>query len=376
MKKRSLFIFALILGFFVFFTPNSQATEFKQAGLIHIQENEVVSGNLYVATSELIIDGKIAGDLIGVAKNIKINGEIAGDLIVAAQNIEVNGRIEGNIRLISSRFSLNGFVTKNINVLAEEIYLNPESFIGWDFLGAAKIIFVKGIINGGLDVIGENVIVDAQISKDANIKLEGKLQNLTILPETTVGGALNYFSLQETLIANQENFKQGVNFKKYEGQKENTRKEVGNVLFLILAALATASFFFYGLKEINQKTMKALLNFAPKDLLPVLIFFITIPILILILFVTIIGIPLALLLATVFFGMIYLAKIFAVIFISQLVQKKLGKEKNTFLFLALGITISWLIFAQPYVGNIMATIATLFGLSGLIKYVRNKSRNL
>ena len=130
MKKRSLLIFALILGFFVFLTPNSKAAEFKQSGLVHIQENEVVNGNFYVAASDLIIDGKIGGDLIGAAKNIRVNGEISGDLIVAAQDIEVNGRVEGNIRSASSRFTLNGFVNKNINAIAEEIYLNHESFIG------------------------------------------------------------------------------------------------------------------------------------------------------------------------------------------------------------------------------------------------------
>lgn len=376
MKKRSVFIFALVLGFFVFLAPNSQAAEFKQGGLIHIQENELVSGNLYVATSELIVDGKIAGDLIGVAKDVKINGEIAGDLIVAAQNVEVNGRVEGNIRLISSRFTLNGFVAKNINTLAEEIYLNPESFIGWDFLGAAKTLFVKGVISGGLDAMGENVIVDAQIDKDANIKLEGALQSLTILPETTVGGALNYFGKQETLIANQENFKKGVNFERYEGQKNKTSNKAGNILFLILTALATASFFFYVIKGANKKTMLALSSFSLKDLLPVLLFIIITPILIIVLFATIIGIPLSLLLASFFFGMIYLSKVVAAIFLGQLAQKKSGKEKNTFLFLALGVIISWLIFALPYIGGAIAMVATLFGLSGLIKYVRNKSSNL
>ena len=376
MKKRNLLVFALILGFFVFLAPNSKATEFKQGGLVHIQENEVVSGNFYVAASDLIIDGKVGGDLIGVAKNIKVNGEIAGDLIVAAQAIEVNGRVEGNIRSISERFTLNGFVNKNINVFAQEIYLNPESLIGWDFLGAGQTVFVKGIINGGLNLGGENIIIDAQINKDVNIKLEGKLQSLTILPKTTVGGTFNYSGARETIIPNQENFKQGVNFKQYEGQKESPSKKAGNIVFLILAALAVASFFFYGLKNINQETMKSLSSFSLKDLLPVLIFLVVLPIIIIILLVTIIGIPLALLLASFFFGIIYLAKIMTVIFFSKFAQKKSGKEKNTFLFLMLGIIISWLIFALPYVGNVAAIAATLFGLSGLIKYVRNKSNNL
>ncbi len=376
MKKRSLLVFALILGFIVFLAPSSKAAEFKQGGLIHIQENEIVSGNFYVAASDLIVDGKIAGDLIGAAKNIKVNGEIAGDLIVVAQDIEISGRVEGNIRAASSRFTLNGFVNKNINALAEKIYLNPESFIGWDFLGAAQTIFIKGIINGGLNLSGENIIIDAQINKEANIKLEGKLQSLTILPETTVGGVFNYSGRQETNFPNQENFKQGINFKKYEGQNPNPSEKAGNILFSILAAIVVASFFFYGLKNISRETIKTLSGFSPKDLIPVLIFLIALPIIIIILLVTIIGIPLALLLASFFFSIIYLAKIVTIIFLSKFAQKKLGKEKNTFLFLALGVIISWLIFALPYIGYILATVATLFGLSGLIKYVRNKSNNL
>lgn len=371
MKKRNFIIFSLLTLSFLFIAPILKADDFNTTKKVHITPEQLVAENLYLVSEEIIIDGKVAGDLIAVAQRIEINGEITGDLIALATEIEINGRVEGNVRAAANVFSVNGSVAKNINIFSQEIYLNPGSFIGWDIVGSGNIVFLKGVINGSANIVGENVFLETTIKKNAELRLRGELTSLNILAQTVIEGNLKYFHNEELLSINKDNVKGNIEFNHY--QKNENEGELISIILMILAAIISTLFFVYILKGINKKTILALKTFSLKDLLPTLLFLVVIPIISVLLLISIIGIPLALLVITFYLIIIYLAKIVAVIFVSDFLFEKLKMKKNFILFLLLGITISWLIFALPYVGNIAATLAVLFGLSGLIKYVKNQS---
>ncbi len=376
MKKRSLLFFSLFLVVFLLGAPSSKASSFKNQGVVIINADEVVTSNFYVIANEILIDGKIAGDLIAVAKNIKINGEIAGDLIAVASEIEINGRIEGNSRIIFNNFNLNGFIGKNINALGENLSLNKESFVGWDLLSSTRGLFLGGLINGNVNVSAENILLDTKINKNSKIKLEGNNQNLTISPETIIGGNFIYSAQNEIKINNEENFQGEIEFNKYSASKKRSNKNSNNLIFSILAALVMSIFLVYVLKGLKSGVIKNLNEFNKKDLLPALLFLILTPIASVLIFITLIGIPLSLLIFITYFITIYLSKIISAIFITELLFDKFGKNKHYFLFLFLGVSGSWLIFSLPILGNIVSVVATIFGLSALIKYVKNKSTNI
>ena len=375
MKKRSLLVFSLILvSSFLFITP-SKAASFENLDLLHVKSDEVVNRNLYVVANDIIIDGKIGGDLIAAAKSIKINGEITGDLIAMAPEIEIKGRIEGNSRIAFNNFNLVGFIGKNLNALGENISLAKDSFVGWDLLSYGNYISLNGLINGDADISTQNIFLSGEIKKDSNVKLEGKEPILNISPEALIGGKFSYTGQEEIQIDNINNFKGGIIFNKHSNKQNNSRKSF-NLIFSIIAALAVASFFVYVLKGVKNKVMKETNNYKTKDLLYALLFLILVPIVSLIIFITIIGIPLSLLIIIFYFLIIYLSKIVCAIFMADLMFDKLGKKRYYFLFLFIGVAGSWLIFSLPLVGSFISTIAVLFGLSFLIKYVKNQSTNI
>lgn len=373
MKKRSLLVFSLLLLGFILFAPKTQAAEFKTNKAIYIASDEIVDGNLYAIASDITIDGDIAGDLIALASSITINGNIAGDLIVATSQLQINGKIEGNARIASNSLNFNGYVGKNVNAIGQELYFNESSFVGWDVLAAGNIIFLKGTINGHVDADGGKIFINSDISKNVNLNLSGKEQLLNIAPDTKIGGNLNYTSKQETLIAYPENVKGQISFQENNPQKEkNTQKSKG-LLLSIAMALVVASLFIYILKKPYQESMQALDKFKTKNLIPVFLFLILIPVAAIILAITIIGIPAAIIIFIAYGLILYLAKLVSAIFIGKLIFDKFANKKNFFLFISLGIVISWIIFALPVIGGMVAFLATIFGLSGLIQYVKNKS---
>lgn len=374
MKKRSLLVFSLILVCFFLSAAPSKAASFKNLELLHIKSDEIVLGNLYVVANNIIIDGKIGGDLIAAAKSIIIKGEVAGDLIAMAPEIEISGRVEGNSRIAFNNFNFLGYIGKNLNALGENISLAKDSFVGWDLLSSTNNISLNGLINGDADVSSQKVVFNGEIRKDSNLRLETKDPVLNISPTALVGGKFLYSAREEMMIDN-ENFKSKVEFSKQSNKQNNSKRSL-NLIFSILAALAVASFFVYVLGGIKNKVMKGVDDFKNKDLLPALLFLILMPIIALIIFITIIGIPLSLLLFTFYFLIIYLAKVISAIFMAELMFDKLAKKKYYFIFLFIGVAGTWLIFSLPFVGVPIATVAVLFGLSILIKYVKNQSTNI
>lgn len=376
MKKRSLLFFSLILALFFVFTPVLASEGGFNKNTVHIKEGEIITKNLYLSAGNIIVDGKIAGDLIAIARKIEVNGEISGDLIAIATEIEVNGRIEGNSRVLFNNFNLNGFVGKNINALGDKIKTGKNSFIGWELLSIGNKMEIEGEINGESNLYGENIYLNSNTNKNSRVVLRGENQSLEISPETTVSGSFSYSADKEIEIENKENFKEGSYFNKNTEKKNNNKKNAGSLMFSILSSLLVASFFVYFLKGIKEKTTNNLINFKSKDLLPVLAFLFLIPIIALFLFVTIIGIPLSFLLFSFYFLVIYLAKIVSIVFISDLLFEKFAKNKNYFLFLLLGVSGSCLIFSMPLIGFATKFIATIFGLSALIKYGKNQSKSI
>jgi len=375
MKKRSLLIFSLIIFSSFLFANSSRAASFKNLDQLHLKSDEIISGNLYVVANSIIIDGKIAGDLIAAAKEIKINGEIAGDLIAMAPDIEIKGRIEGNSRIAFNSFKLSGYIGKNLNALGENINLVKDSFVGWDLLSSNMHSSLNGLVNGEADISSQNIYLNGEINKDLSINLEGKEPYLDISPEALVLGKFSYGAQEELEINNQDAFKAGLEFNK-KSKRERNSKKTSTLIYSILSALAIASFLVYILKRMKERLVKEMQGFNNKDLLSALIFLILCPIVALIIFITIIGIPLSLLILLFYFLFIYLAKVVAAIFMAELMYNKVGKKKYYFLFLFLAIVGTWLIFSLPILGGFISTLATLFGLSILIKYVKNQSTNI
>lgn len=375
MKLKNISIIIAICLSFVFgsFVLAQENDDLSENNTVLIQKDEVYEGNLFTVQEEIIVDGRISGDLIALAQSIVVNGDIAGDLIAVSQEIVINGRVEGNVRSASSLFSLNGYVGKNVNILAQELYLNPNSLVGWDVVAKSDTCFIKGAINGSLKSSCQNLIIDGPISKSVDVSLVGEYQSFNLMPKASIGGPLKYKANNEILIADINNIST-VEFIKSKDGKENSINVIKTVVKILMAFLVALCFITL-FKKTNNRIIKSLISFSGKDVVLPLIFLILLPLLILLMFISIIGIPLSMILLSLYLTLIYLAKIISAIFLGTFIYDQFSKKKYYFLFILLGIAIIWSLFTLPYVGNLLSLLAIIFGLSGLIKYVKNQPRN-
>ena len=87
----------------------------------NIPEGQVVDQNMILNGTDVSIDGTVNGDVLAVGQNITVNGEVNGTLVAVGQSIIINGRVTNNV--------LGGGVMMEVG---------PEGQIGRDlyFVGA------------------------------------------------------------------------------------------------------------------------------------------------------------------------------------------------------------------------------------------------
>ncbi len=379
MKK--LWLFLLLPVFLAAPILAASAAGARTGNSVYIPAEEVVDGNLMAAGNSITVDGNVAGDLIAAGQTITVNGRVEGDLIAAGQTITVNGDVGGNIRIAGSAISLNGSVGRNVNAFGNTVFIGRDSEIGWDLLVMSAKAEIRGEINGSVEGGAAQVMIDAKIGRDVNLKLskETRPDGLIVASGTEIAGNLNYTAKSQAQISEQA---------KVSGQTNRhdwPTKQSGAVWSWILdRIIAMFSAIVVGLAMIflMRKPIDGLLEKLPTQpgwkILSGLLIFAVLPIASLILIMTVIGLPLGLIIAAKWLVAIYVARVLTALWLGAwlLKQLKMGAGKSLLPALAVGVFVSWLLFAIPAVGWIISLLAVCFGLGAFWAYVKNQFVNI
>jgi len=380
MKKKITKIL-LLLAIILLPLGAAKALGTKTGNSVYVAKDEIVSGNFYAAGNNITIDGTISGDLIAAAQTINVNGRVEGDIIAAAQDININGEVGGNVRVAGTAIALNGAVARNVNVFGSNIIIGNNARIGWDIFAAGVTLEMRGNVDGGLSGTVGHGLVSGKIGKNINLKIsENNLnEGLIISPEASVGGGIIYTSQKPAQISEKASIG---------GKVEQKIPEAKPTNWLAIWALAKVYAFFSALvvglvlvflgKKVTPKILEKIEEKPFKMLLPGLIIMLVLPPIAIILAFTIIGIPMALIISAWWLVATYVARIFTAILIGQIVLKNLTKKREIPLIwsLILGVTISWLLFAIPFIGWMLCLFAIWFGLGGIWTYVSGQFKNL
>jgi hypothetical protein len=375
MKKIlfSLFLFSLFL-----LPVATNAYTVKADDFIYVAKDEAIDGNLYFKAQSLTIEGVIEGDVIGIAPNIQINGEIRGDLISIGQNTVINGSVLGNVRTVSNNLTINGLIEKNVNVLGESIILGESSHIKKDVLVKGINGEIRGTVGGSVHGELVNSLISGEIQEDVKLKMDKTEQrkyisSLTIEESAIVLGNLNYRAGNVAKITS-ENIKGEI---KREAPQKRIKKmnDFSRSIYLIFSSLLIAILLNLLFKKRIEKTKKIIAEKNTKLGLPGTIILFLSPVAGILVFLTIIGIPIAI--ASLFLWLIalFLSRIIVAIFLGDYIFYLLKKEKasqmtKTFV----GVTISFMLFALPFIGWLFSFLATIMGL-GAIYFLFKKEKN-
>ncbi len=380
MKKKITKIL-LLLALILLPLGAAKAIGTKTGNSVYVAKDEIISGNFYAAGNNITIDGTISGDLIAAAQTISVNGRVEGDIIAAAQDININGEVGGNVRVAGNSISLDGLVARNVNAFGSNVILGNNSQIGWDVIVAGVNFESRGNIAGGLSGSMGRALISGKIAKDLDLKMSenGFNEGLTILPETNIGGEVNYVSKKPAQISDKAKIGGQVEQKVPQTKSTNCLAVwAWAKLYSIFSALVVGLVLIFLGRKITPKVLEKIEAKPLKMVLPGLLIMFVLPPVALVLAFTIIGIPMALIISAWWLVATYVAKIITAILVGQLILKALIKKSTPKLIwsLILGVTVSWLLFAIPFVGWILGLFAIWLGLGGIWTYASNQFRNL
>jgi cytoskeletal protein CcmA (bactofilin family) len=348
------------------------AADIRSGSTVNIAKNDVIDSDLYIAATNVTIDGTVNGDVFVAGQNININGTVNGGISVAGQTITVNGKVSTGARIAGQSVTVGGNIGRDLIAASSDLLINGPAVIGGDLNDFSTNMTVNGHIAGNVRGSVSTAALNDGVDKNVDIIAN----NLTLGPSANIKGNLRYVS------QNKANIQQGAMVAGTTNQvlpaNEPSRRNqgimagiVGSILLRIFGFLAI---FVIGL--VLLLILKRLLiaqavamHDHPLSCLGwgALFVFVT-PIAALIVMFTIIGFPLALLALVIWGILLYLSQIPVALLIGWLILFRRRLELSYGFMvaaLALGLVILYIVSAIPVLGFFIWLGVFIFGLGSL-----------
>ena len=344
------------------------AADIRGGETVTVASGEVVDDDLYVAGTNIIIDGTVNGDIFGVGTTIIINGNVNGGVSLAGQTVTVNGEIARGARLAGATINVNGNIDGDLLVGGNTINIASTARIGGDFLFGAATVRIDGPVEGYIKGGGGEVTFTNGVQGDIELKVD----NLTIASTADIQGNLTYFSENEANIQSGAQIG-GTTTHKVPEVKEPAKAAPfsgiwGKVIAFLMTLLAGIVIIFVAPRRaaavgasIRQKPWLCLGWGA--------IILCATPVAAIIILITVVGVPVALIGLTLYGIAIYLSQIAVGLFIGYWIISYFRKVETRGILvgaLALGFTILTLLKLIPYAGFPLWLATVLFGLGALL----------
>ncbi len=398
MKKILLFISVFMLCVLSFSSP---VFAFTTKGGEDLSISESIEDDVYAFGNTVTLTGNVDGDLVAAGSQINILGNVEGDLLAAGSTITVNGEIGDTVRIAGGVITINNNLKKDLVAAGGQVEISSNSVIDGDVAINAARIVINGNVGGGLKVSAAEVTINGKIGDTVEISSS----NIKIGDGAEISGNLNYTSDKEALVSANAKITGKTNWTKPKTDSSKELKVAPNInkgaVALFTAtwiggkAVRFLSCFVLGIilllvapwafSKFNARMKKsfgycvgggAIVLFGA----PIAMFIIFI--IGIILFVTIIGSLLGVLSLFANFYLIlgyalllFVSNIFLSFFIGNLILQKGVKNLNKYgwkvVALLIGLVITSILFAIPFIGWLAQFVAILFGFGGLVMIIKD-----
>lgn len=340
-----------------------------------------VDHDLYIVSGAVTINAPVHGDLIISGGTVVVNDSVTDDLLVAGGRVTINGQVGDDIRGVCGEIYVNNNAGGDVALVGGTITISPKATIGGNTLLAGGTVIINGTLAhsldcragmlkytgttaGDIDCRGGNLIMNGVVKGNSQLAAD----DIVIGDGAAFYNNVDYWCKEQHLNFGQS-MKQGT-----ANYRPALKIESGRWTYLgfssVLAViwyLCAVMIFILLIEYLLPNTLKIAADEAhanaSRSLLRGLLYFIGIPLLVCMLFITVIGIPLGLLLLFFYIILALLSSTIAAVFLSNWFNNRNGykwsKGKISLMALAAFILLK-LCAAIPLFGwVIMIVIITI-----------------
>lgn len=369
LRGRQWVVAAVVVALFLVLLPSvAYAAEPRSGDSVVVGPDEVIDDDLYAFGSLVDIQGTVRGDVIAFARSVNVGGTVTGDLIAAGATVSVSGRVDGSIRAAAADLTLSGPVGEDVVAGARGLRIGQRSTIGRDLLAGAESIWMEGQVGRRMKAGANNLTLAGGVGGDVYVEVG----SLIVTDSAVIGGNLTYTSDKQATI------RQGAQIRGTVEQREPSRPEraedrtnpIVGWFQTLIGLFLTGLLFVLLLPGFSARTVDTLRRSPWASLGLGALSFLVVPFAAILLFALglfVGGWWIGLFLLALFAIAMVLGFVVAGLFTGQQVVERAGRPDIPILVaLAIGLAILLLIGVVPFLGPLVAIVATLFGLGTLV----------
>jgi len=378
MQRKFFGVFFTFLLAGMVFVPTVSAAQFKGGESYVLRSGEKISENLYVAGSDVSVEGDIEGDLLAVGGVATLSGPISGDVIVTGGTINISSDIKGDLRVAGGTIMVGGRVEGEVIVAGGNLRVASGAIFEKDVILVGGNIVVGGTIKGNLIVRGGDLTINGIVEKDVSAKMSGKIK---LENESAISGGLKYSSTNEAEIGGEVKIGGAIIYDKIiKGTKNKTNDaKIGMVLgalLKIVIVLAVGLILYFVFKKDTEKIVEESLEHPGRKFLIGFVVLITLPIAAIISFLTVVAAPLGISALFLYGAFVVQAIIYAGIVFGSMLHKLVFKKGEivSWKTVAVGILILGFIKWIPILGWLIGFVFFLIAFGSLLELMLNRFR--
>jgi hypothetical protein len=173
------------------------AAEVRSGDAVTIGPTEVVSDDLYVFGSNLVIQGTVNGDVVAAGSSVTIAGHVTGSVMAAGSTLAVSGPVDGNVRLVGNLITVSAPVGGDALMAGSILTVNAPGSVGRDVLAGGNAINLQAPIGRNVSASGNSLTVGSTIGG----KVNANVTDLVLGDGAAVQGPVSYVSGHDATIA-------------------------------------------------------------------------------------------------------------------------------------------------------------------------------
>ncbi|NTU69396.1 polymer-forming cytoskeletal protein [bacterium] len=350
MKKIKIFIILLVLMVSVPLVSFAANLKVVKDSLI-VNKDEVLTNDVYAASGNVSVNGKIEGDLAAVGGQVVVSGEVTEDILIAGGSVTISGKINDDVRMLGGTLTISGEILGDLVVVGGTVDIQDKAKISGD---------VK-VGSGSLRIAGETGSVDVAVG------------SVVIASTAKVNGDFVYFSEADSVIETGSMIKGGTTHNKPQADKKDFfNMYIGSKIASMLMTLIAVLFLYLVFPNKSQKIAENVKKSFWKNVLVGLGFLVLSPVVLILLMVTMLGMHLAFNGFALYGVILYIGKVFAIVSLALIIKNMIDKDskdnKLSWVLFVLSILIYYFLKMIPIVGWLAVTLLYLSAVGATVKF--------
>jgi len=363
------YVFNLLVMLFVIVSIGS-AAEYRAGQSVYINEEDTLKSDLFAGAENVSILGVVEGDVFAGCKNLEVEGEVTDDVIAGCRSLRINNKVGDQVIGFAQSVVIDSEVGGDVLAYAGEVRITKNAHIlGNLHVGTSNLNFEGGTIEGKI------------LGGAGRAYLNGNVMSHVDLGLGSVQFGEGYKALNGTKLKLHKPLEDDAEY--IPDDLEISYFETKYFFHGLFFYWSIISMFIVGvlLITIFKNFSFDLITYAKQNVWKNLglgaIFFIVVPIAMVLLAVLVVTIPVSLILLSVYLIVLYLSSIISGLILGDYLIKMLkknGNSKQLIWSLLLGIFLIALIPEIPAIGWLFSLLFICFGMGTLVLYVYQSSR--